>query len=87
MQALAIARRFWPELETMSGQPQVTGVANVVGFLAALPLDLAGLAWLLAVTDLALIRREWPVLLGVGVLLLLAEQLRFFVFVQVEPGT
>ena len=68
---LGLAKRLWPELETMAGQDRTSGVFDVVGLLYTAPLALVGLVWLTAVTDLALIRAEWPmlVLLLVPVLL------------------
>jgi hypothetical protein len=56
---LAIAKKFWPELETMSGPERRDGVRNVVGFLYSAPLALVGLVWLIAATDLTLFRIEW----------------------------
>jgi len=83
---LPIAKRFWPELETMSGQRLAGAVGDVVGFLYAAPLALLGLVWLMAVTDLTLIRTEWPTLLLLFVLLFLFERLHFFLFVELTPG-
>ncbi|MCP4544059.1 MAG: hypothetical protein GY832_43665 [Chloroflexi bacterium] len=40
---LTIASKFWPELETMSGQDRVSNVGNVIGFLYTAPLVLVGL--------------------------------------------
>jgi serine phosphatase RsbU (regulator of sigma subunit) len=82
----AIARRLWPEIEALSGSDYVSGVYNVTGLLYAAPFALAGLAWLVAVTDLALIRSEWPMLLFLLVLLFVAQRLDFYFFVEIEPG-
>jgi serine phosphatase RsbU (regulator of sigma subunit) len=83
---LAIARSFWPELETMDGQDRTSGVFDVVGFLYSTPLALVGLSWLMAVTDLALIRAEWPMLALLLVLQFLFERFDFFLFVEATPG-
>lgn len=83
---LPIAKRFWPELETMSGLRRTGAVGDVVGFLYSAPLALVGLVWLMAVTDLTLIRTEWPTLLLLFVLLFLFERLHFFLFVELTPG-
>jgi len=83
---LAIAKRFWPELETISGLRRAGAVGDVVGFLYSAPLALGGLVWLMAITDLTLIRTEWPMLLLFLVLLFLFEQLDFFLLVEVAPG-
>ena len=77
---LAIAKRFWPELETMSGPERTNGVRNVVGFLYSAPMALVGLVWLIAITDLTLFRTEWPTLSLLFVLLFLFERLNFFFF-------
>jgi serine phosphatase RsbU (regulator of sigma subunit) len=83
---LAIAERFWPELETMSGPERRDGVADVVSFLYSAPLVLVGLVWLIAVTDLTLFRTEWPILSLLFVLLFVFERLDFFFFAEVTPG-
>jgi serine phosphatase RsbU (regulator of sigma subunit) len=84
---LAIAKKFWPELETMSGPERRDGVRNVVGFLYSAPLALVGLVWLMTATDLTLFRTEWPTLSLLFVLLFLFERLGFFFFIEVTPGT
>jgi serine phosphatase RsbU (regulator of sigma subunit) len=83
---LAVARRFWPELEKMGERERAGGVLDVVGFLYSAPLALVGIAWLIAVTDLALIRTEWPTLLLLSILLFLFRRFSFFVFVEIKPG-
>ena len=45
----AIARKLWPEIETLSGSDYVSGLYNVTGFLYTAPLALVGLGWLIAV--------------------------------------
>ncbi len=84
---LTAAKRLWPELETMDGQDQTSGVFDVVGVLYSAPLVLVGLIWLMAVTDLPQIRSEWPTLALLLLLQLLFERLDFFLFVEVTPGT
>jgi len=84
---MAIARRFWPELGTMSGRERADGVAEVVGVLYSTPLALMGLVWLIAVTDLALLRLAWPTLSLFLVLLFVFDRLSFFSFVELTPGT
>jgi serine phosphatase RsbU (regulator of sigma subunit) len=84
---LAIAKRFWPELDTMSERERAGGVIEVVGLLYSAPLALAGLVWLIAVTDVTLIRTAWPTLLLLFALLFLFERFDFFFFVELTPGT
>ena len=83
----AIARKFWPEIEALSGSDYVSGLYNVTGFLYVTPLALVGLVWLIAVTDLALMRTEWLMLSLLLVLLFIFERLNFYFFVEIIPGT
>jgi serine phosphatase RsbU (regulator of sigma subunit) len=83
----AIARKLWPGMETLTGTDYISALFNVIGFLYAAPLALAGLAWLATVSDLALIRSEWTKLAFLLVLLFVSERLDFYVFVEVTPGT
>jgi serine phosphatase RsbU (regulator of sigma subunit) len=83
---LAIAKRFWPDLEQLRGRERSAAAVDVVGFLYAAPLAVAGLAWLLAATDWTRLRAEW-VLMGLFFLLLqLIKRYSFFVFISVAPG-
>jgi len=82
-----IAKTLWPEIETLSGLDYVTGVYNVTGFLYTAPLALAGLGWLIVVTDLALLRAEWPVFCFFLILLFVFERLHFYFFIEITPGT
>ena len=83
----AVAAKWWPELEAMQGRERVQGVANVLGSLYGVPLALGGLVWLVARTDLAPVRQEWPVLLLVFALQYLLGQLEFSFFVEIREGT
>ena len=83
----AIARKFWPEIEALSGSDYVSGLYNVTGFLYVTPLALVGLVWLIAVTDQALMRAEWLMLSLLLVLLFVFERLDFYFFVEIMPGT
>ena len=82
---LAIAKKFRPELETASELERAAGALDVFGILYSAPLVLAGLVWLVAVTDLGLIRREWPALLFLLAVLALFKGLRFYALLE-APG-
>ena len=84
---LPLARRFYPGLGTARGQELTSGIANVVGLLYAAPLALVGMGWLVAVTDLALVRREWPAFLLLLVLVFLLRRLGFFLFLEIKAGS
>ena len=81
---LAVAKRFRPDLKTATGLERVAGVADVIGLLYAVPLALLGLVWLIAVTDLTVLAREWPTLFTLLILVLLFDRLRFFIYMDIR---
>lgn len=79
-----LARRLWPELETMSEQRRMVGVGDVAAFLFMLPLALWGLVWLWLSTDLELLQREWlTFLLFLGILIVF-NRITFFFIVEIR---
>lgn len=80
----AIARRFRPELETLSELERVSGIGDIVGFLYSVPLVLVGAIWLVAVTDVDLILSEALMFLVLLGLALLFDRLRFFIFLDIK---
>ncbi|HUV89013.1 MAG TPA: hypothetical protein VMY80_05120, partial [Anaerolineae bacterium] len=60
---LSIARKFWPGLENLGGLERTEGIGDVIGYLYTAPLALAGLVWLVLVTDIGVVRVAWPTLL------------------------
>ena len=85
-QLKSAARALWPEIEALSGTEYVSALFNVSGFLYSTPFVIAGLAWLITVTDLAIFRTQWPILCLLLALLFLFDQLDFFFFVEITPG-
>jgi serine phosphatase RsbU (regulator of sigma subunit) len=83
----ATARALWPEIDTLTGTDYVGALFNVIGSLYAAPLALAGLGWLVCVSDPALMRSEWSMLALILLLLFVSERLDFYFFVEVMPGT
>ncbi len=81
-----IAKIFWPGLDEMSGHERIFSIADITGVLYATPLAVAGLIWLIAVTDLTLIYAKWPTFLLLFLLLFVFEQLNFFIFFEITPG-
>lgn len=68
----------------MSEPRRLVGSNDVISSLAAAPLALAGLAWLVSLTDLNLLRREWPVFLLFAALLILFNQIYYFLIVELR---
>jgi hypothetical protein len=82
---LSVVKLLWPALEDMSGDELTNGIVDIVGCLYGAPMALAGLVWLVAVTDLNLIQAQWPVLLLLLGLVLLLRQLRFSFLLEIAP--
>lgn len=81
---IAIAKRFRPEIETTADDLQrISRVSDVVSFLYATPLALAGLVWLILRTDLAVLLEIWPLLLVFFGLLYLLRRQEFFLLSEV----
>ncbi|MDH5506637.1 MAG: hypothetical protein OEZ02_05410, partial [Anaerolineae bacterium] len=83
---LSIAKRFWPQLETMPLDRQVVGVGEVIAFLYAAPMAVAGLAWLVLVTDWAVLKQNAAFLLLLFVLNGIFYRLRFFLIVELRTN-
>ena len=83
----AIAYALHPELRMASEPSRTHMVADLVGTLYAWPLALMGLIWLVAVTDLALLAAQWPLLLFLLALLFLFGRLTFNLYVELTRGT
>ncbi|MBD3349654.1 MAG: SpoIIE family protein phosphatase [Candidatus Eisenbacteria bacterium] len=76
-----------PDLESLPDDARAVAVGDVLGFAYTVPLALIGIVWLGRVTvpDVAL--REWPVFLGMLVLVYAFRKLDFQFFVEVKEGT
>jgi serine phosphatase RsbU (regulator of sigma subunit) len=83
---LNICQRFWPQLKTTSPERQVIGVGEVLSTLYAAPFVIAGIIWLIAVTDFAWLQGNWLLLILFGVLIFSFHQLRFFLIVELREN-
>ncbi|MBN1874044.1 MAG: PP2C family protein-serine/threonine phosphatase [Anaerolineae bacterium] len=82
-----LVKRFFPEVDTMQGRERTYAIAEILGTLYAAPLSLLGLVWLVFITSATPVYAPWPTLVLLLVLLFIFEQLDFFLFVEVTPGT
>lgn len=79
----SIAQRLWPELGEMSEARRMVGVGEVITVLVAAPLALIGLGWLVAVSDLQVVRGNWEAFLLFAALILLFERVGYFIVVEI----
>ncbi|MFN2134491.1 MAG: PP2C family protein-serine/threonine phosphatase [Candidatus Promineifilaceae bacterium] len=82
----SLARRIWPQFDTLSEPDRLSIMGELVGTLLGLPFVILALVWLFAATDVALLREEWAVLLLILGLSVLAGRLSFFRIVVGEEG-
>jgi serine phosphatase RsbU (regulator of sigma subunit) len=79
---LNIARRFWPELESMNLARRLVGVGDVLTTLYGAILSLAGLGWLLTATDWWLFSDHWLEFLLFAGLIIVFTRLSFFMIIE-----
>jgi serine phosphatase RsbU (regulator of sigma subunit) len=85
--ALNLARRFWPNIEQLPSEVQISGIANVITVLYVTPLALVGLVWLVMETRWNVIAENWPFLLLIAVLMYILERLSFFLTIETGSGS
>jgi hypothetical protein len=83
---LRVARLFWPALTELEGEELSRRLADVLGLLYGVPIALIGLGWLIAVTDLSFIGRQWPLLLLFVGLMTLLRRWPFSLLIEIGPG-
>jgi serine phosphatase RsbU (regulator of sigma subunit) len=75
-----IARALIPEFDSLSVADRLRVLRELFGTLYFLPFLFIGIGWLIAVTDWTLVREQWPFLLLLLVLSIVAERLSYFQF-------
>lgn len=80
----AIAKKLWPELEGMDEQRRLRGIGEVITFLFSFLLALAGLIWLIKVTDVKSIRSDWQILLLMAFIIILFERIKYFIIIEIR---
>ena len=81
-----VARLFWPGLTTLSADELSYRLADVLGILYGTPIALAGMGWLVAVTDPTVIAAHWPLLLLFTGLTVLLRRWPFSLLIEIGPG-
>lgn len=83
---LRLARRLRPDLpETLDAQ-HISAVGDVLTLLYTVPAALLGLAWLVNVTDLQVLRSQWLLLAGFLGMMFLFGWLRFFFIAEISKA-
>ncbi|NBD35672.1 MAG: SpoIIE family protein phosphatase [Chloroflexi bacterium] len=82
-----IVKRIYPPIQDLADRERVQTSANVLGALYSAPLAVAGLIWLILLTDFTRFRAEWGMLALIFVLHFVFERLDFYLYVETTPGT
>jgi serine phosphatase RsbU (regulator of sigma subunit) len=81
-----LAEKAWPWLAQQDERDRRGGLAEFTAIVFSAPLAALGLGWLIAATDLVILRREWLSLVLALVLALLFDRLPFFQVVEFRRG-
>jgi len=81
-----VARKLRPDLETLSGQRRMSGVADIVSLFFSLPLFIISLVWLIAASDWEIIIQNWMLVLLLAALIILFNRFSFYVITEIRSG-
>ncbi|MFW5942819.1 MAG: PP2C family protein-serine/threonine phosphatase [Chloroflexota bacterium] len=83
----ALARRLWPSIDRLPERDRGRLLAELAAISYSLPLLLFSTAWLVLVTDVALLQRRWPFFLLLLAISVLASKLSYFQITGREAGS
>ena len=81
-----VAQRIWPDFESLAEPDRLSLLRELFGTLYGLPFVALAVVWLIAATDLNMLREQWPVLLLILGLSVLAGRLSFFQITVGQDG-
>lgn len=82
-----LAGRIRPDIEGLSGDARAVAIGDVFALVYTLPLAVAGLFWLSAVSVPEIAFIEWPTFLGILLVVYVLRKLDFRFFIEVTEGT
>ena len=83
-QLLSFSNRFWPELAERSQERQLIAIGDVLSTFYAVPITIAGLVWLVSLTDLVWLQQNLLIFLLFAALIVLFNQLNFFLIIELR---
>ncbi len=83
---LIAASRLRPGIDSLQGRDRAVTVGNIFGVLYLTPLAVVGVVWLVAVTDLSVVRGSWAILAGVFALIYVFGRTDFFFTIEVKKN-
>jgi len=79
---VTLANRIRPEIASLSEQRRLVGAGVVISILYTLPLGLVGLIWLVIETDLSVLFKDWLLVLGFFIQIIIFNQVSYFFIVH-----
>ena len=76
---LRLSKKIWPELNNLNERRQLMGSMEVLTVLYSLPLAIAGLVWLVTVTNLDIVREHWVSFIVFFALIIVFELISYFI--------
>lgn len=83
---LNLARLLRPGIDHLDDEQRAVGIVDVITFVYSLPLALAAIVWLVAITDPGVLRAQWFPLSVLFVLVYLFERLFFRFYLEIKDG-
>lgn len=81
---IALSTWLWPELNSMNQQRRLSRMGDVLCVLYSYPLATFGILWLAYITDIIVLRNEWGFLLLIFVLMILFNQVNYFIVIEIQ---
>jgi serine phosphatase RsbU (regulator of sigma subunit) len=85
----SIAKLFWPDIDTLSEQRKLIAIGEVITFLYSLPLALAGMGWLIIVSEVSILpefRQEWLFITLIFGLIFLFDKVNYFIIAEIRDN-
>jgi len=82
-----IAKKIGLDLGNMSGEERRSSLFDILGLVYSTPLGVVGIVWLIASTDIFVIRSNWFMLAFIFLLQVIFERLDFYNELEIIPGT
>ncbi len=81
-----LAQRLWPDFDQLTGRNRVRLLGDLTLSLLGLPLLVGSLLWLVAVTDMTIVRTQWPAALLILATGYTLSNLNFFQVIGLRAG-
>ena len=82
----SLAQKLYPELTSSTEEQRVIGTANIITILYATPISIIGLIWLITLTELWFLQRQWLMFIIAIGLMFIFDWFSFFAVTELRDG-